>query len=130
MGSLPEHHDVFTSLNVVCANAIAACEAAIEEQKASDRAEAQRSEEEKTVRENMARMVAEWEEKERVEKLEKMEKDKQDIEIAERELAAKKEVLRNAQKGPEDEDEGGSESAAEEHSVSPSVVFYMTLSLL
>ena len=65
--------------------------------------------------------------------MEKMEKDTLEIEAAERDLTAKKEVLRNVQKGPDDdeedeEEEEGSESSAEEHpvilSINISTAFY------
>jgi hypothetical protein len=126
MGSQPDHHDVLTTLLNLCTNAITECEAQLEEQKASDVAEAKRLEEEQKARENEARMLSEQQEKERREKMEQMEKDRLEIEVAERELAAKKEALRNAQKGPDDdeqdeedeEEEEGSESGVEEHPVS------------
>ena len=126
MGSLPNHHDVLTALVKLCTNAIMECEAQLAQQKASDMAEAKWLEEEQKARENEARMLAEQQEKERREKMEKLEKDTLAIEAAERDLAAKKEALRNAQKGPENdeedgEEEEGSESGAEEQPVSLSV---------
>ena len=133
MCSQPDHHDVLTALLNLCNNAITECEAELEQQRASDMAEAKRLEEEQKVRENEARMLAEQQEKERREKMEKMEKDRLEIEAAERDLTAKKEALRNSQKGPDDveedeEEEERSESGAEEHPVSLSVnifaVFY------
>ena len=58
--------------------------------------------------------------------MEKMEKDRLEIEAVERDLAARKEALRNSQKGSDNdeedrEEEEGSESGAEEQPVSVSV---------
>src|SRR6202046_2678432 len=108
MGSQPDHHDVLTVLLNLCNNAITECKAELEQQRASDMAEAKRLEEEQKVRENEARMLAEQQEKERWEKTEKMEKDRLEIEAVERDLVARKEALRNSQKGP-DNDEGDGE---------------------
>lgn len=128
MGSQPDHHEVFTALHMLCANAIAECEAELENQKASDRAEAQLLEEEKKRREDAAKFVAEQENKNRLESLRKMEKGRQEIDAAERELEAKKAALRNAEKGAdggeddneeEDEEEEGSKSAPEDAVVRP-----------
>src|ERR1700683_232573 len=126
MRSQPDHHDVLTVLLNLCNNAVTECEAELEQQRASDMAEAKRLEEEQKVRENEARMLAEQQEKERWEKMEKMEKDRLEIEAAEHDLAAKKEALRNSQKGSNNdeedrEEEEGSESGAEEQPVSVSV---------
>ena len=129
MGLLPDHHDVLTALLNLCNNAITECEAELEQQKASDMAEAMWLEEQKA-RENEARMLAEQQEKERREKIEKRQKDRLEIEAAERDLAAKKEALQNESDDDEEdeEEEEGSESGAEEHPVSLSVkiftVFY------
>src|ERR1700691_1410962 len=120
----PDHHDVLTALLNLCNNAVMECEAELEQQRVSDMAEAKRLEEERKVRENEARMLAEQQEKERREKTEKMEKDRLEIEAVERDLAARKEALRNSQKGSDKEDgeeEEGSESGAEEQPVSVSV---------
>src|ERR1700733_12052072 len=119
MRSQPDHHDVLTALLNLCNNAITECEAKLEQQKASDMAEAKRLEEERKVRENEARMLAEQQEKERREKTEKMEKDRLEIEAAECDLMAKKEALRNSQKGSDNdeedrEEEEGREAGAEE----------------
>src|ERR1700733_13388984 len=116
----PDHHDVLTVLLNLCNNAVTECEAELEQQRASDMAEAKRLEEEQKVRENEARMLAEQQEKGRGGKIEKREKDRLEIEAAERDLAAKKEVVQNLQKGPDDveedkEEEECSESGAEEH---------------
>ena len=46
MRSQPDHHDVLTALLNLCNNAITECEAELEQQKASDMAEAKRLEEE------------------------------------------------------------------------------------
>ena len=133
MRSQPDHHDVLTALLNLCNNAVTECEAELEQQRASDMAEAKRLEEERKVRENEARMLAEQQEKERREKTEKMEKDRLEIEAVERDLAARKEALWNSQKGPNNdvedgEDEEGSKSSAEEQLVSLSVnivsIFY------
>ena len=126
MRSQPDHHDVLTALLNLCNNAVTECEAELEQQRASDMAEAKRLEEERKVRENEARMLAEQQEKERREKTEKMEKDRLEIEAVERDLAARKEALRNSQKGSDNdeedgEEEEGSESGAEEQPVSVSV---------
>lgn len=123
MGSQPNHH---TTLLDLCTNAITECKAQLEQQKASDVAEAKQLEEEQKARENEARMLAKKQEKERQEKMEQMEKDRLEIEAAECDLAAKKEALWNAQKWPDDneqdkedeEEEEGSESGVEEHPVS------------
>src|ERR1700683_1194960 len=65
MHSQPDHHDVLTALLNLCNNAITECEAELEQQRASDMAEAKRLEEEQKVRENEARMLAKQQEKER-----------------------------------------------------------------
>ena len=65
MGSQPDHHDVLTTLVNLCMNAITECEAQLEQQKAVDKAEAKRLEEEQKARDNEARILAEQQEKER-----------------------------------------------------------------
>src|ERR1700679_2832755 len=109
MGSLPNHHDILTALVKLCTKAIMECKAQLAQQKVSDMAEAKRLEEEQKARENEARMLAEQQEKQRREKMEKMEKDALEIEAAEHNLVAKKEGLRNLQKGPDDDEEDGEE---------------------
>src|SRR6202521_398339 len=123
MGSQPDHHDVFTALTAFCLTAIAECEAELADQKASDKVEAQRLEEEKKRKEEEARLIVEQEEKDRLERIRKREQDRQEIEAAECELEAKKKALCDTEKGADEEDENedeeGSDSAAEEPVVRP-----------
>ena len=75
-------------------------------------------------------MLAEQEEKVRLEKVKQMEQDQRDIEAVERELDARKQALRDAQKAADidddnndnndnDDDEWDSESTAEGRQVCP-----------
>jgi hypothetical protein len=100
------------------------------EQKKLDEAEARRLAEEEKKREEMTRLLAEQEEKVRLEKVKQMEQDQRDIEAVERELDARKQALRDAQKAADiddddnnddddDDDEQDSESTAEGQQVCP-----------
>jgi len=100
------------------------------EQKKLDEAEARRLAEEEKKREEMTRLLAEQEEKVRLEKVKQMEQDQRDIEAVERELDARKQALRDAQKAADiddddndddddDDDERDSESTAEGRQVCP-----------
>jgi hypothetical protein len=122
MGSQPDYHVVLMVLLNLCTNAITECEAKLKQQKVLDVAETKQLEKEQKVKENEARMLAKQQEKERWEKMEQIEKDRLEIEAAEHDLMANKEVLWNAQKGPDndgedEEEEEGSESCVEEHPV-------------
>jgi hypothetical protein len=57
MGSQSDYCEVFTTLNMLCANGIADCEAELKNQNVLDRAEAQLLEDEKRRREDAARFV-------------------------------------------------------------------------
>jgi trichohyalin len=93
-------------------------------QKQSDAEAAKKREEEARLKAEQARLVAEQEERERLEKMAKLNAGRMEIEAAERELALKKQALRDALKVAdeadvdEDEDDNeGSESTADQHAV-------------
>ena len=130
MGSQPNHRDVCSALNELCAQTASDVEAQLVEQKKLDEAEARRLAEEEKKREEMTRLLAEQEEKVRLEKVKQMEQDQRDIEAVERELDARKQALRDAQKAADiddddnndnddDDDERDSESTAEGRQVCP-----------
>ena len=123
MGSQPNHRDVCSALNELCAQTTFDVEAQLVEQKELDEAEARRLAEEEKKREEMTRLLAEQEEK-----VKQMEQDQRDIEAVERELDARKQALHDAQKAADiddddndddDDDERDSESTAEGRQVCP-----------
>ena len=81
----------------------------MDDQKASDEAEAKQMEEDRKRIDAMARLAAEKEAKEKADALRRILEEEEEIKATERELILKKQALRNAQKAaeipPEDEDE-------------------------
>jgi hypothetical protein len=129
MGTQLTHQDIFSAIKELCTNTISELEDALVSQRERDEAEARRVLEEQREKAEMARKAAEREEMERQERAKKIEQDRQEILATERELAAKKQALRDAEKVADDGDDNenevdddlddiGSDSVVDEHVVS------------
>ena len=105
-----DHQEVIGSLRELCTKRVRHAETQLEDQKASDEAEAKQMEEDRKRIDAMARLAAEKEAKEKADALKRILEEEEDIKAAERELHLKKQALRNAQKAaelpPEDDDDG------------------------
>jgi len=118
MASQPNHVDVFRAANDLCASTITEVENALASQRESDAAEASRLQEEERQKAEMARLAAMQEEEGKVEHLKKLQQDRLDIKAAEHELQMRKQVLRDVEKGPDDDNnDDGSLSGPEGHMV-------------
>ncbi|KIM79997.1 hypothetical protein PILCRDRAFT_9886, partial [Piloderma croceum F 1598] len=96
-----DHRDAISALHELCTKAIGNVEIQLASQKALDEAEARKMEEDCKRIDEMARLEAEREEKEKADALRLMKEEEASIKVAECELERKKKALRNAQKAAE-----------------------------
>lgn len=113
----PLHTDVLSTVGQLCTKAVAHFESVLQSQIEFDQAQARRIKDEEKKQVELAKQAAEREEMEKLERIREREREKQEIEAAERELAAKKNALLQAEKGDDDND-NASQSAMDEHIVS------------
>ena len=133
MRSQPAYSDLLGPLGQLCAETVSIFEFALEKQREFDRTEARRQEEQQRRREGLARKMAERNEQVKQVKSRAMEREKQEIEAAEMELAARKKALCQVENGiheDQDDNDNPSQSAADEHVVSGSPLYFMNTILI
>jgi hypothetical protein len=114
----PDHRGVIGCLQELCTKTIRQTEAHLANQQASDEAEKRKMEEDRKKIDEMARLEAEWEAKEKADALKRLHDEEESIKAVERELELKKQALRDAQKAADilvddqDEDEDEDEVAS------------------
>lgn len=97
----PDHREVIGSLQELCTKTIRDIETQLANQQAADEAEEKKMEDDRKRIDEMARLAAEREAKEKADALKRMLEEEENVKAVERELAIKRQALRDAQKAAE-----------------------------
>ena len=115
MSTQPEHHGVCSVLGEHCAKSIEDVEKCIADQRNADEIATKKAEEELEAKREQERQAAEQARKEKAERAAKFDEERKAIEAAEKELAVKRQLLKDWKKAgveleeSEEEDDGGSD---------------------
>ena len=96
----PDHREVIGSLQELCTKTIRDIETQLANQQVADEAEEKKMEDDRKRIDEMARLAAEREAKEKADALKRM-LEEENVKAVERELAIKRQALRDAQKAAE-----------------------------
>ena len=113
----PEHHGICSILGEHCAKSIEEVKKCIADQRNADEIAAKKAEEELEVKREQERQATEQAQKEKAEQAAKLEEEWKVIEAAEKELAVKRQLLKDWQKAgveleeSEEDDDGGSDGS-------------------